>query len=394
MGLLLLLAAALAASRSYLLYLGYFVLLGWLALRRFEGTFGRRLSEATIALAIAGSLLQSLVPVLLEAAGFSIERAAPPADWTSSIDPSTGLRLIVWQLAWELFAAGRWLGVGPGEFSGAGFVHGLPIELANGEIWNSAHNLILQLLAETGLAGAVPVAAGLLVWAMQSKAALWRANSPAMWWIVACVGVEMTHAMLEYPLSYANFLALAALLMGVGAGTGIAIRPFALRAVFAACAVAGTLLLANTAYDYARFDLAIPASGGRSLAPESRAVGDRATLRELRSGLLAPRVELILFLALQLDRDGLDEKIAIGERVIRVWPSSPVVSRQSIFLALAGQNEAAVALLAQGWKTSKNQRKVIAAIIAEAPPAARSVLSPVTGESPPRQGDPGSQAGR
>ena len=90
MGLLLLLAAALAASRSYLLYLGYFVLLGWLALRRFEGTFGRRLSEATIALAIAGSLLQSLVPVLLEAAGFSIERAAPPADWTSRVRSRSG----------------------------------------------------------------------------------------------------------------------------------------------------------------------------------------------------------------------------------------------------------------------------------------------------------------
>ncbi len=144
------------------------------------------------------------------------------------------------------------------------------------------------------------------------------------------------------------------------------------------------MLLAATVKDYARFDLAIPASAGRSLAPESRAIDDRTTLRELRSGLLAPRVELLLFLALPFDGDGLAEKIAMGERVLRVWPSSEVVSRQSVFLVLAGRDEAAVALLAQGLKASRAQRQKIAGIINEAPPAARSVLRPLLGSIPPR----------
>ena len=369
-------AAALSASRSYLLYLGYLVLLGRIALLRYEVAFGRRICISTIALAIAGALLQSLVPAVLDAAGFTIERVASPDDWTSGVDASTGLRLIVWQLAWQLFVAAPWLGVGPGEFSGAGFALGLPIELASDLIWTSPHNVALQLLAEAGLVGAVPIAIGLLYWANGSTRETWRGQSPAMWWVMACVGVEIMHSMLEFPLWYAHFLAITALLMGIGAGTGIRIRPYVTKILLASGVLGGILILAVTARDYARFDLAIPASAGLSLAPESRAIDDRAILRDLRNGLLAPRVELMLFLALPFEGAGLAEKIAIGERVLRVWPSSEVVGRQSVFLALAGRDEAAVALLARGLNASKVQRKKIAAVIVASPPAARSVLRP------------------
>lgn len=377
-------AAALSASRSYLLYLGYLVLLGRIALLRYEVAFGRRICISTIALAIAGSLLQSLVPAALDFAGFTIEREASPDDWTSGVDASTGLRLIVWQLAWQLFVAAPWLGVGPGEFSGAGFALGLPIELASDLIWTSPHNVALQLLAEAGLVGAVPIAIGLLYWAKESTRETLRGQSPAMWWVMACVGVEMMHSMLEFPLWYAHFLAITALLMGVGAGTGIQMRPYVTKILLASGVLGGILILAATVRDYARFDLAIPASAGRSLAPGFRAIEDRAILHELRGGLLTPRIELLLFLAMPFDGDGLAEKVAMGERVLRVWPSSEVISRQSVFLALAGRNEAAVTLLAQGLKASKAQRRKIAGILAEAPPDARSVLRPTLERTPTR----------
>lgn len=382
---LLLPAAALAASRSYLLYLGYFAILSWMTLRRYESGFGHRICIAAVTLGIVGSQLQWLVPAILNASGFLIERASP-SDWTATVDASTGLRLIVWQLAWQLFVAAPWLGVGPGEFSGAGFALGLPVELGAGLIWTSPHNLILQLLSETGLVGALPVSVGLLLWATRSKRDFLSGQSPAMWWVAACVGVELMHALVEFPLWYAHFLAITALLMGVGAGVGvgIAVRPFAARFALTACSLAGALGLASTVYDYARFDLAIPASDGRSLAPPSRAVADRTILRELRDGILAPRIELMLFLALPLDQNDVAEKIAIGARVLRVWPSSRVVSRQSIYLALAGQNEAAVSLLSKGLTRSSAQRTLIANIIAEAPPAAQSVLQPLLVPMPSR----------
>lgn len=380
---LLLPAAALAVSRTYLLYLGYFVILGWVALRRYENGFGHRICIAAIALGIVGSQLQWLVPAIFNASGFLIERASP-AEWTATVDASSGLRLIVWQLAWDLFASAPWLGVGPGEFPGAGFAHGLPAELGAELIWTSPHNLILQLLAETGLVGALPVAAGLILWAAQSKHDFLSGRSPAMWWVAACVGVELMHALVEFPLWYAHFLAIAALLVGIGSGAGLAVWHLPARLVLAALSLAGVLGLASTMYDYARFDLALPASAGRSLAPPSRSAADRAVLRELRGGILAPRIELMLFLALPLDREDVADKISIGARVLRVWPSSHVVARQSIFLALAGQDEAAIQLLSRGLKRSKAQRELIAKIIAEAPPDARSVLQPLLAVSSSR----------
>ena len=87
---------------------------------------------------------------------------------------------MAWQLAWKLFAAAPWIGVGPGEFAGASFAHGLPIELATELVWTSPHNLVLQLLSETGLVGTVPVAAGFLIWVIGSKGELSRSESPAM----------------------------------------------------------------------------------------------------------------------------------------------------------------------------------------------------------------------
>ncbi len=375
--LLLMVAAALAASRSYLVYLGYFLFLGWIALRRYEGNFGRRSCIAAIVLGIAGSQLHWMVPEVLKAAGFLIDRGSS-SEWTGSTDASTGLRLLVWQLAWELFAAAPWLGVGPGEFPGASFAHGLPIELAADLIWTSPHNLLLQLLSEVGLIGALPVAAGLFLWAFESRNTIRTGVGPSMLWIAACVGVEIIHALLEFPLWYAHFLAIAALLMGIGASGGFIVRGIPIRPAIAVCSLAGILGLVSTVYDYVRFDLAIAASDGRSLATQTRTNADRAMLRDLRGGLLTPRIELMLFLSLPLDSNDVPEKIAMGERVLRIWPSSEVISRQAIFLAIAGRTDAAVALLSRGMISSKAQRRKIAMILAEAPPVARSVLDHVS----------------
>lgn len=372
-GLLLLSAAALAASRSYLVYLGYFLFLGWIVLRRYEGGFGRRICIATIALGIIGSQMQWGVPEALKTFGFLVERASP-SDWTAGVDASTGLRLLVWKLAWELFAAAPFLGVGAGEFPGAGFAHGLPIELSADLVWTSPHNLLLQLLSEVGLVGTVPVAIGLFLWVVDAKNEVQLGKSPAMWWIAACVGVEIIHALLEFPLWYAHFLAITALLMGIGASGGFIVHGIPFRPVLAACSLAGILGLVSTVYDYVRFDLAIPASAGRSLATQTRAIADRAKLRDLRGGLLAPRIEMALFLSLPLDGNDLAENIAMGERVLRIWPSSEVIGRQAIFLAIAGRRDAAAALLSRGMMSSKAQRRKIAMILAEAPPEVRQVL--------------------
>ena len=385
--LLLLIGIALSASRTGMLYLGYLAALSLAAPRRDRLPVVEGLRGASLAMLFTGLLLLWLVPLLLNSAGFSIEggfRRSVPAEWISTQDAATGLRILAWELAWKLFSGAPLFGVGAGEFPGAAFALGLPPAMANGEVWTSPHNLILQLLAETGLSGAVPVCVGLLIWLRRSTAEFLRLQDAAIWWVAACAGIGLLHAMLEYPFWYANFLAITALILGIGATGGLAVRPGVIRALIGGSAVAGGLVLASVLYDYVRFDLAISPSSGRSLASESEVRESRVTMRSLSHGLLAPRVELWLFLALPLDSHDLEEKLSIGRRVVRVWPSSHVVSHQAIFLALSGHNDEAVALITQGLKSSASQRARIFDYVAEAPSNARSVLQPVINATLPR----------
>jgi O-antigen ligase len=377
--LLLMSGAALAGSRTSLLYALLFALLGYIEMRRASDMSCRRLGISAITLAIAGVLMQWLVPAGLKAVGFSIEGGFDrnSVEWESGRDDSTHLRLLGWQLAWRLFITAPWMGVGPGEFAGAGFVHGLPLELAANDLWTSPHNLVLQLLAETGLIGAGLVGAGLLIWLRRSANQFFGSANLALWWVLACTGIEILHAMLEYPFWYSHFLAVTALIMGVGASGGTSFNPTTVRMLFASSAVAGTVLLGINLRDYFRFELSSPIYAGRTLAAESELERDRSTLMQLSRGLLAPKAELFLFLSLSLESGNPSEKIALGERVMHTWPLREVVLRQCIFLALAGREADARGLLNLARITFTNRGKMIHDAVDSAPEKARWVLEPV-----------------
>ena len=328
-GLLLLTGAALASSRSSSLYAVYFGVLGWAAYRRTASVTTRRLGSGAMLLAIGVILAQAILPAL-RASGISIEGeirhdASPDSD--PDRDATARMRLGAWGIAWRLFTANPWTGVGPGQFAGAAYAQGLPPDMAAEGVWTSPHNLILQLLSESGLPAAALVCAGLAAWLWRTGNEYLRAPNATLWWITACAGVEITHALLEFPFWYANFLGVTALVIGIGAGSGIAMPAFAFRSLFASATLAGLVILAVTIGDYFRFVLASPIAAGRSIAPDSDIAQDRNVLRQVSGGLLRPSAELWLFLALPLDSDALGEKIAIGERLLQVWPSHQIAPR-------------------------------------------------------------------
>lgn len=379
LGLLLTVGAALAGSRSSILFAALFVILGYAALYRTRNAPNRTLATVASMLAIAGVAFKWIVPAGLELLGISIEggiERGSSADWTSDRDESLSLRMLGLELGFRLFASAPWFGVGPGEFAGAAFALGLPREMAANNLWTSPHNLVVQLLAEAGIVGTLVVCAGLWAWARRAVPAFAIRPDPAGWWLMACTGVGMTHAMLEYPFWYAHFLALTALVMGVGAPGWMAVRPAAARTFVIASAIAGSVLLAITLRDYLRFDLASPVFAGRSLASEAEVARDRNTLAQVARGLLAQRAELWLFLAFPLDRNDLPEKLLVGERQLRTWPSRDVVLRQCVFLALAGRDAEARQLLGIAMRTFTNRQKAIRDAVNAAPEQARSVLLP------------------
>lgn len=378
-GVLLLTGAALATSRSSTIYAMICAALGYAAMRSPQGTAETRIGRCAITMAVAGVLMQWMVPALFQYIGFSIESGflrPTSEDWEGSYDESTSLRILGWDLAVRIIATAPWQGVGPGEFAGAAFSYGLPGALAAREIWTSPHNLVLQLLSETGLVGTALGLTGLGLWLHGTTRMYFRAPTAATWWILACVAIEVAHALLEYPFWYAHFLGVTALLLGIGARGFMSVHPAKIRMVFAFSAIAGAIALGTTLRDYFRFERVSPMFAGRSLASDREYEDGLRSLADLKESLLAPRAELWLYLAMPIDEDDLPRKIAIGDRVMRTWPLREVVLRHCVLLALAGRDAEARALLGQARRTFSNRERMIRDFIRSAPEKARRVLEP------------------
>lgn len=118
-------------------------------------------------------------------------------------------RRMEWHKAWLIFKSAPWFGYGWGSYSYQGFAieHVYPLgfrEYETSVLFTHCHNLILQLLAETGLVGLLIVIGCFFyaIWPFFSKD-----FNPSSILLVSLILVSLCHSMLEYPLWYAYFLA-------------------------------------------------------------------------------------------------------------------------------------------------------------------------------------------
>ncbi len=126
-------------------------------------------------------------------------------------------RWVEWQKAWQVFLNHPLFGVGLGGYA----AESVRLEVAMGfagqwsESWlfTHCHNLILQLLAETGLLGTAVVVIG-LCWAFLPFFRKEQANAHSLL-VVLLAMVLLLHSMVEYPLWYMTFLSLFAVLLGL-----------------------------------------------------------------------------------------------------------------------------------------------------------------------------------
>jgi len=110
-------------------------------------------------------------------------------------------RLRLWHYGWQMFLHAPLLGGGWGGFVNWQYQHldtlG-PVEMAI-----SAHDIVLDLLAQTGLIGGAIFLLGMAFWAW--RAALQRLTlSRAFWYCL--IGTILAHALVEFPLNYTYFL--------------------------------------------------------------------------------------------------------------------------------------------------------------------------------------------
>lgn len=278
------------------------------------------------------------------------------------LDAGTGgdIRISIWREAWLMFTQHPILGAGFGQFPWQHFQLGPVLRDASLSNLNDyvehAHNLVLQLAAETGLAGLLILFGTVALWLVQAFRA---PRSAAHWWGCAVLAVLAIHSMLEYPLWYAYFLGIAAITLGMLDGTSwrLALRWNLAggRWLVLATLLSGVLILSLMLPDYRQL-VRLQGAMQRAAAMEDgylpkqqlyRRIHDELTTMHGRVTLLRPYVENMLGDA---GFNHVADKRALNERVIRFAPGSAPVHREVMLLARDGrQDEARIMMERAIW---------------------------------------------
>jgi hypothetical protein len=356
---LLLAGMLVTVSRAGSLLILWILLAAWWGRRGMAADLAHRLSRSTLFVFAAFAAVQVLIfqfdvqgtqqtPEMTRLGQFYARLGSPDGGVYS-------VRFFLWQQAWQVFLAHPLLGIGWGQLAWGIFSR---LEAAPGldtlvhEPY--AHNLPLQLLAETGIVGAVLVMGALGLW-------LWRrvrqSPTPEGWWILALAGVELVHSMIEFPFWYSPFLGVLVLLIGVGESRWFTpklqrLLPFSMIALLVFSAVT----LVRTWQDYSKLWVWLYVSlGVREDRSESLRPYTEVVLDQLGRSLLIAYMDPLLSAVIGLDRNNLKEKIMFHERVMRFNPTPYIVYRHVLLLALDGREADALNLLEHAMRVYPDQ---------------------------------------
>jgi O-antigen ligase len=318
----------------------YLVMLSALAGAFYAGersAVNRRLLVASL-LALAGLYLIPVAVDLLLPSDGAIVTASERLAQTFSIEQ----RPAIFRKASLMFLSAPALGVGFRQFG----IHSFQLDSHAGEhgFTDNAHNLILHVLAEFGVLGLLVLLLGAVPWVL---GALRQPRTPALWWVLALAGVLAIHSMVEYPLWYAFFLGVAAIVLGLGEPRTLEfpLREGSLRRARLALwstLLLGGLVFAQVVRDYLLLEnfLAFRYRYVHASAELNKRAADM--LAELnRTSPLYPWGRLALARTIHVSAEALGDKLAVNTEAMRVFPIDDVVYRQAMLLALAGEEEAA-----------------------------------------------------
>jgi hypothetical protein len=251
-------------------------------------------------------------------------------------------RMRLWYEAWRMFLDAPLFGVGFRQFAWQHFLLNaqLPAPRTESAITDHAHNLVLQTMAEFGIAGLAVLCAGLafLLFAVGRQE-----RTAHLWWSCAVLAILGIHSMLEYPLWYAYFLGIAAVALGVSETAALQVGDRGRgRLLLVLMLLLGGMAAANTYQDYRTLQslhrIGPQPSDAAAQSGESTA---EVLLKLQQHSLFAPFVELALSRLMVLNREQIYDKLAFNGLVMRFAPSADLVYRQAILLALKGEQAAA-----------------------------------------------------
>lgn len=269
------------------------------------------------------------------------------------------LRLYMWHEAWLIFTQFPFFGAGFGQFAWQHFLLGPTLHDPSVQgLFNNAHNLVMQVAAEMGMAGLLVLLSTLGLWLHQTALLRLRKgveaenevcaehNDAYHWWGYSVLAVLGIHSLLEYPLWYAYFLGVAALLLGMFDRTSYRLELRGIgRLSVATILLLGVLSLTQLWQGYRKLE------GLQYVRPTS--AGDTTYMQRIREGLLegyeqtllTPYVEFMTAGMMEIGVNNIQDKLEVNTKVMHFLPSSSVVYRQVILLAMSEDEAAARALV-------------------------------------------------
>ena len=331
----------LSASRSAWLYLSLILLLAWLWQRRDRAL--RPLFIYTAALWLGYLAMHGVVQLpWLQGSSGSITAAARLFGEVNS----GGIRLHLWREAGLIFAQYPLFGAGFGQFAWQHLL--LAAELRNPAItglYNNAHNIVLQLAAETGVAGLAVLFVTLGLWAWQAfvrHAQFTRDH----WWGYAVLGVFAIHSLLEYPLWYAYFIGIAAFVLGAFDSVSYKLELRSVgRLAVAIILVLGAVSMWQGLQSYRHLENAL---SSRNVAASGVAAATRARDELLATQdypLFSSYGQLFIAGMMEPSADHLAQKLVLNEHALRFIPTATLSYHQVWLLAWSDQAQTAREML-------------------------------------------------
>ena len=353
----LLFVLVLSGSRSAWLYLLFLAAMAYLWQRRDKSCLPLLRYSLLLLLGFGLMHLVVQIPWLAGSNGNETSMGRMMAAGAASFGAggSSSIRLYIWHEAWLILTRFPLFGAGFGQFGWQHFLLGPSLHNTNIQgLYNNAHNLLMQTAAEMGLAGLLVLLGTLALWVRQARSA---AHSVYQWWGYGLLAVLAIHSLLEYPLWYAYFLGVAALVLGMLDNTVYRLKSrTAGRWLLVAVLLLGALTMLQTAQGYRKLEIL-----NAYIRPESQRDNDEAEQRmhalRIREGLMAIQgVEGLLlrpYIEFAQSRAGWDhvaDKGALNEWVMHFAPVGVEVYRASLLLARAGrQDEAEVQMERAIW---------------------------------------------
>jgi len=192
-----------SASRSVFIYFGLALIISAIYFIRRRDSQSKHLLQIMFIAAIALFAFEYFYPLIHKL--FTTHNNSSSGLGRLDSDSGTGRRGVEWDKAWMTFKEYPIFGIGWNEYTKNGVkLHYLfPNAALNSGLFTNCHNLVLQLLAETGIIGTVIVIGGIGVGIYR----LLKHNSGIESIILLCMAATtLAHSMNEYPLWYMYFL--------------------------------------------------------------------------------------------------------------------------------------------------------------------------------------------